>query len=342
MEDIISLTHATDIDGVGSAALIRIRYGIPVERAFFTDYKVESIEAAGKGIRKFLRKGTMLLVADLAVGSETGKAFFDIVKDVKKDGGHVMWFDHHPWDGPYAKKIAMLCDVAIFGENRKYCGTEITKRELGIDGKFENEFSKIVHYSDFAIRPGSHSIYKTVGYYALSIASYQMLPHEEKIAKLRHMTEVISGKKLLDSRIKADADRFRRMNDRETERMMKDLYLGKNMALGFAGDIQKTYACMKLIEETGKDLGIYINTRSGRGHMRSVKSDCSLLAAKFNGGGHPHAAGFSPDFKKYDFFKSRDDKKRFLADLERQAERMGIFKGKGRGRTKKPKEALFT
>ena len=341
MRDVISLTHATDIDGVGSAALIRMKYGIPTERAFLTDYRTETIESAYKGMRGFIKKGTVLIAADLAVGTESGRSFFKIVNAVKRAGGHVMWFDHHPWDGPYAKKIARLCDVVIFGENRKFCGTEITKRELKINGKFENEFAKIVHLSDFAVRPESKRRYAVIGYYALSISLYQMLPYDKRIRKLRHMVEAISGKKLLDARIKADANRFRKMNDRQTKVMLKDLYVGDNIVVGFAGDIQKTYACMKLIEETGKDIGVYINMRSGRGHMRSVKSDCSLLAAEFNGGGHPHAAGFSPDFRKYDLFKSKDDRRRFLADLESKADEIGIFRKSAkvqRGTT----AALFT
>ncbi len=325
MEDVISLTHATDIDGVGSAALIRMKYHTPMERIFFTDYNIESLEYVERHVRKFISPRTKLIIADLAVNNRTLPHFLKIVRMVKKKGGRVFWFDHHPWTEEAEKELAPLCDVAIFGENNRYCGTEITRIELGIKEKFARDFCRIVHLSDFNIKPKEKKVYNTVGYYALSITSYHMRSIGEWTRALRHMAEVISDGKLFDSRIKSDANRFRRMNDREAEKMLKHVYLGREIALGFAGHIQKTYACMKLIEKTGKDIGIYINTLDKRGHMRSIRSDVSRLAGMFRGGGHVHAAGFTPDFRKYKGLRSERERRRFLEDLERVSRERDIF-----------------
>ena len=327
MENVISLTHATDIDGVGSAALIRMKYGTGMGSIFFTDYSKEMLRYAGNGIKRTVGRGTTLIIADLAVNDMTLPYFISIVKTVKRANGRIFWFDHHPWTERAERTLAPLCDVAIFGENSRYCGAEITKIELGLNGRFARNFCKIVHYSDFNIRPPKRMDYRTVGYYALSIASYHLLGLRERTGALRRMTEVISGGRLLDRKIKNDAERFRKLNDMEVDRMLRHVYLGKEIALGFAGHIQKTYACMRLIEKTGRDIGIYVNLKDKRGHMRSISSDVSRLARRFGGGGHVHASGFSPDFRKYCHFRKESDRSRFLADLEKAAADEKIFTG---------------
>ncbi|MEM3839503.1 MAG: hypothetical protein QXF01_02930, partial [Candidatus Micrarchaeaceae archaeon] len=127
MHNVISLTHATDIDGVGSAALIRIRYGIPLSNMFFTSYSTEALSRVEKDIKKAIKEGTMLIIADLAVNDSTLPYFARIIKFVKEKHGSIFWFDHHPWSKAAEKKLAHMCDIAIFGENSRYCGTEITR-----------------------------------------------------------------------------------------------------------------------------------------------------------------------------------------------------------------------
>jgi uncharacterized protein len=316
MQNVYVLSHISDIDGVGSAALVKMKYNVPIDRIFFTDYTTEGIKRAEDGLNKALVKNPTLFITDLAVNDETIPIFLRILRKVKSMGGRVFWFDHHPWDKAAIKELVPLCDGAIFGENDLYCATEITRKELMLDDDFTKHFCKIVHFSDFAIKSKKKEEYELVGSYALSISLYRMRKPDEYIKALRHMVEVISGGKLLDNIVKADAERFKKLNDLNVAKMLKETYLGKNIALGFAADIQKTYACMVLIEKSKRDIGIYVNLRDHSGHMRSVKNDCSVLANKFGGGGHPHASGFPPDFKKYNNFKSKEDKKRLLYDLE--------------------------
>lgn len=199
-----------------------------------------------------------------------------------------------------------------------------------------------MHYSDFNIKPKARSEREMVGYYALSIASYHTLSVEGNMSALRHIAAVVSSGRFVDKRIKADADRFRKTNDKEVERMLKHVYLGKMIVMGFAGHIQKTYACMKLIDKSGKDIGVYINLKDKRGHIRSISSDILRLAGRFRGGGHAHAAGFSPDFRKYNNFKSESDRKRFLDEMERAAETLRIRKSAGdRRKNRSSRKPMF-
>ncbi len=316
MKNVIVISHASDIDGVGSAALIKMKYGVPTNRIFFTDYAPESLEEISRSITEILTDNTTLFITDLGVNKKTVPVFYSILKSVKDGGGKIFWFDHHPWASDAVKKLAQMCEVSVLGENEFFCATEITRKELGLKDDFTKRFCRIVHFSDFAIKPKSKRDYDLVGAYALSIALYRMRNHEGNLSCLRHMVEVLCSRKMLDKRIRSDADRFRKLNDKHVANMLKDVYLGDEIALGFGEDIQKTYACMKLIEKTGKDIGIYVNLRDRRGHMRSIRNDCTALAVKFGGGGHLHASGFSPNFKKYNNFRSRHDRQRLLSDIE--------------------------
>jgi hypothetical protein len=328
MRNIIVISHSSDIDGVGSAALIKMKYRVPTSRIFFTDYAPKSLERVSRDVKAQLSKGTTLFITDLGVNGNALSVFQDMLESVKAAGGEVFWFDHHPWSSGAARKLAHLCKLAVFGENDMYCAAEITRMELGFKDSFTKNFCRIVHLSDFAITPKAKSDYNTVGTYALSISLYRMKSHEGNIRSLRHMVDVICSRRLVDNRIRQDADRFRALNDRHVEAMLKDVYLGRDIAIGFAADIQKTYACMKLIEKTGRDIGVYINLRDRRGHMRSIRNDCTMLASKFGGGGHPHASGFSPDFRKYRYFRTKKGRLKLLADMESELAAINKRKGK--------------
>ena len=315
---IMIISHASDIDGVGSADLISIKYGVDPKNIFFSDYSTESLKAIKDAIKKGAKKGTSLFITDLGVNGKTVPIFKEILRTIKHRGGRVFWFDHHPWSSAAIKELTPLCDISIIGENELFCATEITRKELGLNDKFSKYFCRIVHFSDFAIRPRLKKEYDLVGAYALSIALYRMQGAEKNISGLRHIVRVLTQRRLLDKKIRADANAYRKINDRNTKKMLKDVYLGDDIAMGFAGDIQKTYACMKLMEKTGKDIGIYVNTSEGRGHMRSVRNELTELANRFGGGGHPHASGFTPSLKRYNKFRTAADKQRLLDDIERE------------------------
>lgn len=340
MENILSITHATDIDGVGSAALIRKKYRVHANRLFFGDYNREHSLQLEKEITSFMKPGTTLFIADLSASDRTFDIFMRMIRKVKAGKGRVYWFDHHPWGREHARMASRVCDTLIYGESDN-CGMEITRKELHMGDKFSRYLCRIVHFSDYNIKPKLEREHKLVGLYALSIAYYHTLSHGANLKGLRHIAEVLSEGRLFDERIKADAEKFRRLNDRNLKRMLGEIYLGDDIALGFAGDIQKTYACMKLIEKTGRDIGIYVNTRDHKGHMRSVRSDCSKLANRFHGGGHPHASGFNPDFAKYHGFRSRKDRERLLLDLISAAKELGLSKKANLKKNRSSLEPLF-
>ncbi len=326
MENIFVMSHASDIDGVGSAALIQMKYKLPSSRLFFSDYSKEGLAYVDKNLGKFYKTGITLFIADLGVNPKIEPSYLQILKKVKKYGGKVCWFDHHPWSDSAIKKLASKCDVAIIGENKDYCATEITYRELGFTDDFTKNFARIVHLSDFNIKPRSEEDYNLVGIYAISIASYYSTNQswDYITKKLRYIADIISKGKFTDPIIAADAYEFNKINEERVMAMLKQLEIRDNVAVGFSRHVQSTYACGAITQETKKRIVIYVNVENSRGHIRSTGPDISVLARALGGGGHPKASGFDIDPKKFGGFRTRENKAKFADFIQEKIKKLGI------------------
>ena len=97
MENVCVMSHASDIDGVGSAALIRMRYGVPLKRIFFADYSTESLDYVDSKLKPLYGSGITLFITDLGTNESLVAEYRSIIDAVRKGGGRVIWFDHHPW-----------------------------------------------------------------------------------------------------------------------------------------------------------------------------------------------------------------------------------------------------
>lgn len=326
MQNVFVLSHASDIDGVGSAALIKKKYGIPSSRLFFSDYSKEGLEYVNKGLSSFYKKGITLYICDLGVNDSILASYLKILEGVKRYGGKIYWFDHHPWSERAIKTLAKMCEAAIIGENKRYCATEITYRKLGFNDAFTKKFVRLVHYSDFNITPPSKTDFKTIGYYAISITSYNTTRSWNFITKrLRHIADVISEGRLFDAKIKNDAEKFSRVNEARVKGMLKELEIRKDFAVGFSKHVQSTYGCMAVIEKSRKPIGIYVNTEIGRGHIRSTDPDITSLARSMGGGGHPRASGFNVSLKKFNSFRAKKDRARFADFVQKKITRLKIL-----------------
>lgn len=313
--DAASLTHSSDIDGLASAAFVKMRFGIGAKRIFFCDYTPESLLYASERIKPLCRPGFTLFITDIGMNAGLEKAFVNLLSYINKKGGKAVWFDHHPWSEGDISKVAKLCQIAIIGENRRYCATEITRKMLGLNDGFSIKLAEIVHYSDFNLKPDSRNMKRLIGAYALSISSYSTMNRRDAYAKLRNMAVLLSCHKLISSSIKADAAAFSKLNRLRVSKMLGELYVYGNVAIGFGETIQSTNACAEIMKKSGKDIGIYINTESNKGHMRSVKADCSGMAKRLGGGGHPHACGFPLRAPEISQIKTKSGRSNFSQKL---------------------------
>ncbi len=321
MNNIFALCHQSDIDGVGSAALIKIRYGIPLRNIFFTDYSLDNMLLSKKRICSTAKRGAVLIIADLGLNKATKKPFSEMIDYIHRIDGKVYWFDHHVWDADGIKRIASKCDAAIVNENKKYCATEIVRNELGLNSSFCAEFAEIVHYSDFNLLSDDKRHRRMIIEYAMAMTSYQQIKdYSRRNNKLRRIAGMISNGRFSDSRMKKDAETFDKVNKERIRRMLGRLIVLDDVAVGFQRGIQSTLACAAVGDKGGKDIGVYINLDNMHGHIRTKEADCQPLAAYFGGGGHPHASGFSLN-EHYDFSKS-SERMRFALLVQKKAKEL--------------------
>ena len=329
--EIFSLTHANDIDGLGSAVLLKMAYGIKSENIFFTDYSTGGLSYSMKKLSERIgKKKVTLFITDLGMNDYLMETYKKMIMKIKEQGGKVIWFDHHVWSLLQIEKIASLCDIAIIGENNRYCATEITYRNLisgkmlKKDEKFLKKFVSIVHKSDFNKKPKDRGDYELIGTYAMSIMSYITLgPSENRDKKLRNIIDTIASGRLSNPEIVSDGRKFSERNERLTKIMLKNLYkIGDLAVVGFSPDLQSTSGCGAIMDKTKCDIAIYINTENGTGHLRSRVSDTTLLSRRMGGGGHPHASGFSIDKKRFGNFWNEKSRKEFVEFLTDEIEKI--------------------
>ncbi len=311
----VVISHSGDIDGIASAFLLKEAFDVPLKNMFFINYGEEDLAHLEREIAKIAKKGKLsVYISDLSADGKSMPTFSRIIDVAKRSGGEVSWFDHHPWGEDSIKKIAARCKIAVVGENSKYCATEIVYRMFFNREKFLDTLSEVVHYSDFNVKPEDNKIYKIIGYYALGITFYNTSTSRSMIdRKMRSIVSTLEERKLYDRKIVDAAKTFEKINKDRIKKMIKELYLiGGKIAMGFSDDIQSTQACVSIIEASGRDIGVYINTRNGKGHMRSIRSNTSMLAKALGGNGHPHASGFKLDVNEYNNFRSESDKRRVI------------------------------
>ncbi len=300
----VIISHAADLDGIASAALILRRYGAGAGNAIFVDYDKASMLRGEKRFRKLFKKGSTLFITDL--GSEsTPDILSRIVSHAKRKNGRVLWFDHHTWSRVHVKGIAGMCDVAVVGENERFCASEITARELGMNDAFVKRLLQTVHVSDFALRPRTPYMKSVIKAYALGLSYSRMKGSAEFLKSVSRAAASIRDGKVLPGFLRSASARFEKLNDSRLRKMMGTVVNGGAISIAFTPVVSTNDACAMIMRKTGSDIGCYVNTDVGKAHLRSKKNDCSVLARRFGGGGHFNASGFDFDMKKYDVSTAR-------------------------------------
>ncbi len=327
MRNVAVLSHIADIDGVGAAALVRLRYKIPLGNIFFAGHDVAEVSFAEAGIRRLCKGGILLFVTDLTPEDQTAPIYERIVNSVNRIGGRVVFLDHHPWSDRIVKRIAKKCFIAVFGENRQMCATELVKKYTGLDTRFVREFARVVHHADFYIQLSEKRHSRLVDDYAMHFAGVNMSKSfSKRLRDLRHVAEVISSGRFEDEAISKGAAKFKRLNESRIAKMLESVQIISNkIGVGFTKQVDSTEACMAIIHSERVPMSVVINLDHMKGSIRSTGPDISVLANAFGGGGHPHASGFSLDAKRYNSFRTTHDRQKATEMIARRARAVGLL-----------------
>lgn len=322
------VSHGEDIDGIGSASLLKMRYRIDSRDLFFVNHSLEDFENAIRRIMPRMGAGSVVFFTDLSLNRNLVGPASRFVRSVRSRGGSVVWLDHHYWSDEALERVARRCETAIVGENSLACATDITKRYTRLTGDFVERFVGLVHcidlYLGFDSQPNPAWSRSTARTYSMSINYLGGGPFDAKQKRLRRIADVICSGKFLDGRMRDAARSYGRVNKERIKALLQgmDVVAGR-MAVGFSREVDSSEACRAMTDRSGADIGVLVKTDSRTASMRSVKSDIAPLATSMGGGGHPHAAGFEVP-RAYDIGKA-SGRKRLLDDIVRRSRKLGIL-----------------
>jgi oligoribonuclease NrnB/cAMP/cGMP phosphodiesterase (DHH superfamily) len=327
MRNVAVLSHIGDIDGVGATALLKMKYKMPASNIFFTSHDLADLKKAYSGLKRLFKKGTLFFITDMNPSRDTAKFYEEMVKQVESKEGHVIWFDHHSWSDRSLKEIAAKCDIAVVGENKRMCATQLVQRFAKLNSRFAKEFTELVYYTDFYLSTKNKKYQKFIEEYKLSIGYYTMNNAYGATHKnLRHLAGVIASGRFTDKKIHVAAMKFKALNEKRTREMLSNLYpISSNLVIGFSKQVDSSDACHAIMEKSGADVVVLVKTDHGHCGIRSREADTVRFSNILGGGGHPHASGFSIDVKKYNHFTRKSDREVFAKFLRRAAEKADLI-----------------
>ncbi len=299
--NIYSLTHASDLDGMASAAMLVRYYKVPIGNVFFGSYSGKIFEDSMKLISGIEGPGNLLVIADIGMVSEDLERIADVLSDFKKRGNYVFWLDHHVWTDDEVKRMSDICDFMIVGENKDFCGTELVYKFLCPRDKFGDRLANFTHVSDFALDSAIANDNKLIKKISMSVKYL----NDGRIAnpKLRDFVSCLASGSLDCNVINnAYSEYFRESRPYLKEALESANIIevnGIRIALSFGRKLSSQEACMELMKRKNADVAIFVNVESGDGSIRSARDTDSWgventgMAKALKGGGHPLASGFS-------------------------------------------------
>jgi len=323
------MTHSVDMDGMASAALLVRNLGMPVENTIFINYGGETFEHAMSSLSKIEGSGNILVISDFCLTDLLIKRMEGELQSFRKKGNRILWIDHHPWSTKALRSAKRYCDLLIVGENPYFCGAELVYRLLCKKDKFCDELTRITHLSDFWLRSKSKRDNDLVDKIAFGLK--QLRSGSGRDTALRDfVSELAAGN--IDCKIINDAySKYERKTRPILVEMLSSCSVirvsGIKIGIGFGTVLAAQEACMAIIERKRCDVGIYIDSKSLHGSIRSVRDeqtwgvDILELAESISGGGHALAAGFSFEGSGHQT-DTMEGRRALVDEIRRNAERI--------------------
>ncbi|EQD42999.1 phosphoesterase RecJ domain protein, partial [mine drainage metagenome] len=260
-------------------------------------------------------RDAIIIVSDFSSNQANTAAMEKFVSKQKDVGNMVLWLDHHPWSDEAISTMSKGLDYGIAGENKLYCATEIIYKvlcETLDDDKTGKTIADHAHIADFnlALPPPADDTSPNI---SLAINYYTHINKGELSSGLRGIVEDVANCNYESPGIASATGRYRETARVEFERLKNNLTTlntyGIKTVIGFGRFMHATSVCGTLHTLTGADLVLYVRTDENAVSARSWGDvDCSKIAIKMRGGGHPHAAAFRIDnFKGIDTIEGQQE-----------------------------------
>jgi oligoribonuclease NrnB/cAMP/cGMP phosphodiesterase (DHH superfamily) len=304
--DIYNMTHASDLDGISSAAMLVGTYKVPLSNIYFADYTEERFQYNLLRIRRDAPKDSVFIISDLSIGNSQSRQFFALLRYLKGRNNKIVWIDHHVWDGKVINAAAKFCDLMVVGENARNCAAELVYRILCDSSRRYSDLASIAHISDFKlfelvggakVRKMAMGISGIVGGKAIKKTDSMLRKVVSAFSRCDYFPEVLA----------ASYRQYLKEAKLGLGRLSKNIfcieYKDMRVGVGFSTGLNSNEACDYIFEKEKCNLAIFVNTSKYTAHLRRSEGiDCARLARHFGGGGHPYAAGFEMSKKAFGEF----------------------------------------
>ena len=273
---LVHLTH-NDLDAVGGDAIHRMRYGA-ITSIFCS---VGSFPPTLDILALVKGEGSVLSISDL--GYQRG--IEEKISKVSDAGWRIEWRDHHRWSDEEIAACKPSCDLLLIDTST--CGCGICARDLIPDNAMAAEVARVVCDYDLWKHEDPRSTVLGV-----------VLQRKKNRDYVRdRLTEGVFTDQFIENEYR---DIVADMEGKIAKSISKAVIMGTRYRIAFSplyGYPSETAA--QLRQELSTDIEVLVS-KEGRFSLRSVPPISHLITKKYNGGGHPNAAGGNFNFSFWD------------------------------------------
>jgi len=290
--NVTCITKDSNPDGISGPALLVYNYGMKPENTILTNYK--DLDRMLARLNRAKISDSVIVFNDMGISPGNLDNSMKILKLLKSRKNRIIWIDHHPWDKEVVGSVRNLIDFAVFGENPRYCATELVFLLLCKDDKTGRKIAMLAHYADFAIKSKYDALLKKLSY-AIMQSGYDLRTKDKKIYKIIKAVSELDFNNRLVTKLYSAYIKDEAKNMVSLLKNSRKIKTGKySVGLAFGERLQTNAACAAMKRALHTDINIYVNIKTGKSGIRGRNGlDSSLIAKRLGGGGHPQASGFS-------------------------------------------------
>ena len=302
-ENVVVISHWKDLDGIASAAIVYRKHGRC--RMYWCEPQNLNVQLKRS---LSLGRGLSVVIADLGPNLKTIGEVVELLREHKRAGNRIYWYDHHVWREEIQREVEGIVDRLIV--DRGKCAAMIVYENENPDDEVSRKLAELACDSDFWIK----SIELTVKLDKVVASGLDR----------NYIVKVLASGRFWNERFeRAYRERV------EREREMIEEALSKVRGLTLRGGVRVAvvtgnYPSSLLGEELARRGYHVIAVVSPRGgvSLRRGSDRINLLpiAERLGGGGHPFAAGGSLDYGLLDRLLARLGYYRKLKSLYRAIE----------------------
>jgi len=261
---VLHLTH-NDLDAVGADAIHRRRYG----DVFTVFSSVGKFPAFLERLAALPGRGDLLSITDLGYQDTAVPA----LEAARRNEWRIEWRDHHRWDEEECGAVRVRVDLLRVDTAR--CGCGIAAVDLLPEDPVAGEIASVVCDYDLWLHRDPRSA--VLG---------------QVLQRPRNRNHVRDKGRFSDDQVEAEYADIRKEMTGVIDHSIAHVQLaGERYRIAFAplyGYPSETAAAIR--DRLGTEIEVIVNP-SGRFSIRSIPPISHLVARRFGGGGHPHAAG---------------------------------------------------